>query len=358
MKLIHWTFLCVCASASVFAQDIKVVGTVDETIKLPRTTSFFNITPAAVKHISLLKIELSDRARQKIAERAGDAINVKTALSSDLSNTNSSVYLGMGSVPVLDQGSFGSCVMFANTAAVDAVLDQGDYISQLCLLQLGRYLAENAYVSSGWDGSLGPIVLNQIASFGYVSKAKQVAYGCGGLTQYPLSGGIGGEPGTAMSLADYRQLSEKLDDNRVAWSTVLDVYQFFIDKIDPDRTLEQVKEALQAGDRLTFGVLLPDTQKGVVGAIGKYHVNNDSWVLTPEIIEDLKTQKDLPGHEMIVTGYDDNAVALDDHARPHQGLLILRNSWGSGMGNKGDFYMSYDYFKTLTLEIQRIRSIG
>ena len=127
--------------------------------------------------------------------------------------------------------------------------------------------------------------------------------------------------------------------------------------MNPDTTLQNVKSALDAGDRLTFGVLLFGLDEGLAGAVGKHHSYNDSWVLTPEIIKDIEAHGEFGGHAMIITGYDDDATAIDSHGRSHKGLLTLRNSWGSQIGDKGDFYMSYDYFKTLTLEIQRIRQL-
>ena len=72
----------------------------------------------------------------------------------------------------------------------------------------------------------------------------------------------------------------------------------------------------------------------------------------------MQSQIDIAGHEMIITGYDDRAVAIDDHGRAHKGLLTLRNSWGALAGDKGDFYMSYDYFKAFVMEVQRIRGLA
>jgi C1A family cysteine protease len=63
---------------------------------------------------------------------------------------------------------------------------------------------------------------------------------------------------------------------------------------------------------------------------------------------------DLGGHELVVTGYDDKAVAYDQEGRKHQGLLILRNSWSDEVGDHGEYYMSYDYFKMYVMEVQEI----
>ena len=112
------------------------------------------------------------------------------------------------------------------------------------------------------------------------------------------------------------------------------------------------------GDRVTFGTLLLDFDLGTMGAVGKKGEHYDSWILTPEIARDIFLNPDFGGHEMVITGYDDQAVAIDDEGRTHQGLLTLRNSWGNNIGDKGDFYMSYDYFKLLVIEAQRIRHVS
>ena len=351
MKLSRRILFLMLFSAGVMAQDVKVVGTVDQTLN---NSTLVKAKTNVVKHITLLKIALSDKALQKVVSRVDSALKHDASLSV---GPTKSVQLGMGSVPVLDQGSFGSCVTFADTAAVDAVLNKGDYISQLCQLQLGRYLENNGYNPSGWEGSLGGVVLNQMSAFGIVSKDQQVANGCGGVTEYPVNRNDP-IPGTEMSLIDYHQLSEPMDYNVVSWSSVLDIYQVFADQTNLSTTLIEVKAVLNAGDRLTFGVLLPSVNKGTAGAVGKHNATNDSWVLTPEIVKDMQNDNDMPGHEMVITGYDDNAVAIDDHGRTHRGLLSLRNSWGASIGDKGNFYMSYDYFKTLVIEVQRVRNLA
>ncbi len=244
--------------------------------------------------------------------------------------------------------------MFANTAAIDAALNRGDYISQLCQLELGQYLEQLGYNPSGWDGSIGPVVLSQMQAFGVVSKKTQHEYGCGGLTDYPTHNE---RPETNISLTDYHQISEPLLEDALAWSPLLDIYQVFLDQANPEQTLLSVKQALKNGDRLTIGVLLFGPQYGVAGAVAKHHTQNDTWVLAPEMLEMLFGWSVFGGHAMIITGYDDDAIAIDQDNHEHRGLLTLRNSWGKHVGHHGDFYMSYDYFKTLAFEVQRIRSL-
>ncbi|KTD17985.1 C1 family peptidase [Legionella jordanis] len=363
MKLARVAILSMMVSGSLTAQDVKIAGTVTKSAKLPvppAVTGDQRVARMAsneVINIKFLNIQLSERAKQNFVKRAQTVLNrlQQPSLSQQTTseNGNSRVSLGMNDVPVLDQGAHGTCVTFANTAAVDAALNKGDYISQLCQLELGNYLEKNAYSTSGWDGSFGRIVLNQMDVYGVISKELQKSQGCGGLTEYPVHDGS--IPEGFMNPEEYHQNSENLAD-RIAWTPVLDVVQAFSDRVDTEKTLNDVKLSLRAGDRVTFGVLLLDFDLGFLGAVGSHKTTYDTWVLTPEIARDVYLGGNFGGHEMVITGYDDNAIAVDEQGRKHRGLLTLRNSWGDNVGDHGDFYMSYDYFKLLVIEAQRIRS--
>jgi hypothetical protein len=305
----------------------------------------------------LLNVNLSEKAWKKLDEpvKASSKIN---EFSPSHSNLPRQVQLGMNEVPVLDQGPYGTCVTFAITAAVDAAAKHGDYISQLCQLELGQYLENNTRgsVLSGWDGSMGQMVLNQMDNFGIVTKDVERTIGCAGLTTYPTNGNI---PENELNLPDYGKISTDMSDDsvNVGWSSLMDFYQAFIDDIDRDQILTAVKDSLNSGDRLTFGVLLFSPQMGVVGAVGKHNVPNDTWVISSSINGGINIHDIHGGHEMIIIGYDDDATATDETGQTYKGLLTLRNSWGKNSGDAGNFYMTYDYFKRLAVEVQRIRQL-
>ena len=347
-------------SGHAFAQpDVQVTGSFEQILPQTQTNQSRPLARGLAKptSVTLLKVELSNHAKQTLSSRLANMQHrPNTLLTTEKSNgLPSHVQLGMNDVPVFDQGQHGSCATFANTAAVDAALNRGDYISQLCQLQLGQHLEHFGHNPSGWNGSIGPVVLSQMQAFGIVSKAVQKQNGCGGLTDYPAHNKA---PQTEMSLAEYHQLSEPLPAEEFAWSPLLDVYHVFLDRVNPETTLNNVKRALSNKDRVTIGVLLIGPQNGVVGAVAKHHVANDTWALSPRMIEILQDLSDFGGHAMVITGFDDKAVAIDDDGFEHRGLLTLRNSWGNRAGDHGDFYMSYDYFKLLTIELQRIRSLN
>lgn len=260
--------------------------------------------------------------------------------------------LGMNNVPVLDQGKHGSCVTFATTAAIDAVLNKGDYISQLCQLSLGSYLEKNAYVPSGWDGSLGYLVLNQMMAFGIAPKADEKFNQCGGLTAYPLK--QESEEGKGMTPEQFKAISQNIESKFYSIQLMNPAQRFekqMADKNQAEQTFNQMKAALMKGHRVLIGVFLQMSPFCSSVACASRNTANDTWAITEEL--------DLPptffgGHEMVVTGYDDKAVAIDKKGNKHRGLLTLRNSWGDNVGDNGNYYMSYDYFKKFVMEAYEI----
>lgn len=367
MKLARLAVLLMAVSGSLAAEDVKLVGTITKIVKsnssspvtMKTTRRAVVIPKPQIKKITLLKVKLSERARQKLVHKVQNALAdtkqlVPSAEEPIAANYPMQIQLGMNNVPVLNQGVHGTCTMFACTAAIDAALNKGDYISQLCQLQLGSYLEKSGYAISGWEGAFGRTVMSQIEIFGIVSKEQQAAHSCAGMLEYPLYENAPAE--STMNVEDFHQISERLDEKNIVWSPILDVYQAFTDRTDSRKTLNDVKASLRAGDRLVLGVLLVDLDIGTIGAVGTHKAAQDSWVLTPEIALDILLNPSFAGHQMVITGYDDNAVAVDNRGHEHHGLLTLRNSWGDKIGDQGDFYMSYDYFKLLVAEVLRIRS--
>jgi C1A family cysteine protease len=336
---------------NVYAETTNVTGSIKHTFE--QSASKFS-APQVKKEIQLLKIELSDAAKNQLANHTKEALahtkhfSANTLESSANYSLANKIELGMNNVPVLDQGMHGTCVTFAVTGAVDAIIGKGDYVSQLCQLQLGSYLEKQGYGLSGWDGSYGINVINQMEEFGIVSKRKQHAKGCGGLYHYPTyytrNSKLFMEPDA------YHEMSQLAFGKILNWTNILDIPE---NNNNPEQVLSEVKQALNEGDRLVFGVMIPRIDLGTVGAVGKHStwIENDSWVLTPEVLAGVKYVE--AGHEMIITGYDDMAFASDNHGVKHRGLLTLRNSWGTGAGYYGEFYMSYDYFKLLVIEVKR-----
>lgn len=269
------------------------------------------------------------------------------------------VDLGMNTVPVLDQGPWGACATFAVTAAINAYypLKGKAMISQLCNLQLGRTLNELPGSDGGWNGSLEDTVLGQINHYGYLPLSYQEKNGCGGLKSYPVRSTE--TNGSAMPVDVFTKNSiKKFTEND--WKILPSVYAQDDSPSgghwQENKALTAVRQTLAAGYRVVFGMLI-DTAAENIGIIGSHHGVQDVFVLTENVISDINADH-VGGHAMVITGYDDNAcvvytVRIDPNTTSKKmqcGLLKLRNSWGELAGDKGDFYMTYDYFKYLSLD--------
>lgn len=332
-------------SSAAFAYEFT--GT--QEITLP-VTQANKMRAGQMQDVTILKVKLSEKEKQALAYRQPSHSHQLTA-----ANLPRAIQLGMNGVPVLNQGRHGSCVTFATSGAINALLGKGDYISELCSLELGTHLEKHGYMPSGWEGSWGTLVLEQMMRFGIVSKQTEATKSCANLTEYPLMDRT--NMGNEMALSEYKPLSENIN-NKMYWTHLFSNDQVFDWKTEAPEKMQEVlvnvKKALANGHRLTFGTFLIIAQHCKAGACASHKAAKDTWALTAG----LDTPPyDVGGHEMVITGYDDNAIAYDEFGGKHQGLLTLRNSWGNLVGDNGDFYMSYDYFIKYANEVQEIIEI-
>ncbi|MCL9684768.1 C1 family peptidase [Legionella maioricensis] len=335
------------SSSLVCASQVTLKGEVDVHITPNKQTG-------GVQQLKfrLPKYELSASAKSylhdQLAQYPKNSIN-SAAFSSELP---SKVKVGMQLTPVLDQGYHGSCVTFAVTAALDAALGAGDYISQLCNLELGSYLAIHDKINaSGWNGSSAPWVLQQISDYGIISQNYQKLNGCAGVRQYPLHNET--DEGTPMAESEFLAHSIPLS-NLISWEALLSDEESLSSQVNMNQVIYQIKEELAKGNRLNVGMLL-DINYGDAGAVGTNRAFNDTWMLTPEIVTDAMNGDIYAGHELVITGYDDNLEVTDNNGHINRGVFTLRNSWSRLAGDSGDYYVSYDYLRFLALEVMAIR---
>lgn len=333
------------------AQAIELNGTVSANV--PTADARGNTGSQPIK---LMRLKLS---KQELRALNGARLTaaVRKTLKDDSLPSNAEVSV---IEKVLNQGQHGSCVTFAVSGALDALIAKGDYVSQLCSLELGSYLEKRSYTYSGWEGSFGPLVLNQFMTHGIVSMENQKTKGCAGVTKYPLYNES--NTGKPITLDEYHELSEPLtvdlrSTSYFYWESVLGDNQADFKEYDADKLVAEVKKNLATKYsnrevRLTFGTILP-YQMCSVGACGTYHHANDTWALTKSMEREFG-DRELAGHEMMIIGYDDEAVVTDNEGGTHKGLFKLRNSWGATAGDKGNYYITYDFFKRFAMEVQRV----
>lgn len=91
-------------------------------------------------------------------------------------------------------------------------------------------------------------------------------------------------------------------------------------------TLDQMRQCLAEGYPFAFGF-------SVYESFESPEVAKSGRMPMPKTTEKL-----LGGHAVLAVGYDDA-----------KGMLIVRNSWGTAWGDRGYFYMPYDYVQSAKL---------
>lgn len=306
------------------------------------------------KIIRLMNISLSSEAIKKITHTLNTPLPHGMVMGVSVPAKS---YVGMNGQPVLDQGQWGSCATFSSTAAVNATYNLlGEArVSQLCNLQVGRTIDALPGSDGGWQGSFGYLVLGQINKYGFMNLDSQHKVGCGGLKEYPTYGGDNGQPMSIENFTSMHQMTFTAND----WAPIVK-YDGNFEPLNPDKAaaaLKNVKLALRKGYRVVFGSIL-DPYVGQAGAVGEYKdISQDTWVMTDKIKHDIALGA-MAGHEIIIDGYDDNACATYTDSKwktqKQCGLLRIRNSWGPLAGYKGDYFMSYDHFKGMAIEVYAV----
>ncbi len=314
-------------------------------------------TSAPNTFVSLQQIELSQSARRDITDYIKKTLDESSKESSSTVGSSEQLSLGMGGVPVLNQGGWGSCVTFAVTAGLDAyyALNGSNQISQLCDLALGVSLKTSGS-EGGWDGASAEDILSQIAQYGFLTMSYQASHGCGGLSSYPL---YDDRHGSAMNRSHFlsapsdRRFTDSLwRELGVLVRTDRELHERIA---HPERGLEQLKASLRRGHRVSIGIVL-DSDVGDVGAVGSYHGYKDVWMLTDAVSSAIDSDYLLGAHEVLITGFNDGCIkpTVSGKAQELCGYLTARNSWGSIAGNRGNYYIGYEYFNALANEAYEI----
>jgi len=214
-------------------------------------------------------------------------------------NLPESVDLRSGCIPVMDQGSLGSCT--ANAA--DA----------LC----GYRLKQEGH--STFQGS------------------RLTTYYFTRLTEGTPNEDSGAEiRDTIKTIADYGLADEKLWPYDISKFTVKPPQNVVTDaaqrkavtyiRIDQDgmtstEVINSMKQQLAAGNTMEFGTYCYQSI---------YDVGSDGMIPAPK-----KNETPIGGHALHIVGYDDVKKAF-----------LLQNSWGVGWGMSGFGYLPYSYFET------------
>jgi C1A family cysteine protease len=118
-----------------------------------------------------------------------------------------------------------------------------------------------------------------------------------------------------------------------------------VDDGTPD-LIKRMKSLVNTGYAINFGFAVYDCMKDITAQV-------------PILPYPAKTEKQQGGHAVIIVGYDDDAPSRNRRdGNATKGAFLIQNSWGTGWGQKGFFYMPYKYFETgLALDVWTINDI-
>ena len=317
------------------------------THRLPKNTA----TPS-FKSISISTVKSTSSLMKGLKKKPG----LEAASSGTARHLPTSTQLGMNAVPIFDQGNWENSALYAIVAGLDALRGEGDYYSVACSIMLGEFINHHG-------DEQGQDIFRDLArakEFGLVTKAQQHQSGCAGVMD---DNALDKNTPPSISLEDFHLRSSPLNESGLSFSrTLLDVPQWLLQEKPSNSVLERVKTSLYYGNRVLLATLVPVLNDDL-GLVGIYQQKQDAWVMTPRLEQLSKfNELTLPAgyfglYAMVVTGYDDQAIAVDKEGHPHQGLLTLRHSWGEDVGDQGNFYMSYDYFNVFVVQLTELMQL-
>lgn len=106
---------------------------------------------------------------------------------------------------------------------------------------------------------------------------------------------------------------------------------------------DEIKQALVQGKTVLLGIIVYESFE---------QVGKDGFVPMPN----TKTEQILGGHAVLIAGYKDNSTSklqclINKVTGSSAGYFIVRNSWGEDWGDNGNFYLPYEVFAKIKMDM-------
>jgi C1A family cysteine protease len=198
-------------------------------------------------------------------------------------------------LPVIyDQGNLGSCTANALCYCFDYVDDTNFYPSRLFLYYNVRMLDKNVNQDAGSTLTQGIVALEKYG----ISSENLWPYIIPKFRDKP-------SPNAYLDASKHKLLSAK----RV------------------QQTMSSMKGCLQSGFPFVTGIMIYSSFESNVAT-------KTGYIPMPN----TRTERLLGGHAVTCVGYNDT-----------RGVWIMKNSWGTGWGDNGNFYLPYNYLLSASL---------
>ena len=227
---------------------------------------------------------------------------------------------------IKNQASTNSCWAFASLAALETNLAMQDYYNGI---KEKVYDFSERHVEYALTREFKN---NQINKMGYNRQLDS-----GGNTNMVVTYLTNGTGAIAEKEMPFENNSQKIELSKIKNKSVItklyDAVEFPSYEVTEDTTLikQQIKNHIQTKGGITAGIY--------GGWDSEYYNNN-----TGAIYCDDKTRCPI-NHEVLIIGWDDS-YKVENFSSSHRpkkpGAWIIKNSWGTGTGDNGFYYISYE----------------
>ena len=219
--------------------------------------------------------------------------------------------------PVKDQGRYNTSWTFAACASME---------SNALVLGLGTYDLSEAHLGY-WTMHISSVQDESIKGEGFTASKEW--YNTAGNYLYATSTLMKGFGPVTEDKAPYADITKKLPDESINWDKAVSVYA--CNTITADKT-KTIKEAIMNNGAIALSVC------GASWEDSKYTNAKTGAAYLPEWNDTYKHTD----HTVVIVGWDDDYAKENFPIIPEgNGAWIVKNSWGTEVGDKGYYYLSY-----------------
>lgn len=300
-----------------------------------------NVVPSKSHHRSSMHYDklIQNAENRKMLRGALKALAGQVKNAAAVKTTPDNVDMRSNVMAIQNQGELGSCTAHATQGMVDVELRSHGIQNPPPISRLYQYA--NSRVEDG----VQPTITKSVSNSTY---ARELADDSGATIAAAVK-----------AVLDFGGVPEALYPYKIRkFANVPDAYLYLqgqgyinampISAAPVDQDLGSIKSRLSKGKSVMIGINCYDS------GIMSQKAARTGFVDMPEASEESQG-----GHAVLIMGYDDRPV-VGGKANPYQNHFIVRNSWSASWGDKGYFYLPYNYVidESITSELWSFVNTG